>query len=297
MIRVGPAGWSYPDWEGIVYPAGKPRGFHPLPHLAGFLDCVELNSSFYATPRADHARRWVELVADRPDFRFLAKLEGIYTHQPLPATDDELELAAGDYLAGIEPLRASGKLSGVLLQFPHSFRWGPRGHERLRRLDGCFGHLPLVLEVRHISWYDPEPLAAVEALGLSLAEIDLPPASTHPPPRPPRIGPVGYLRLHGRNTATWFSRSATRDTRYDYLYGPDELEELVRTTRRLATGRDETFVVTNNHFGGKAVANAIEILVALGRPEDPKPLVPPELVQAFPRLGPLTRTGGQGSLF
>jgi uncharacterized protein YecE (DUF72 family) len=35
MIRVGPAGWSYKDWEGIVYPAEKPRGFDPLAYLAG----------------------------------------------------------------------------------------------------------------------------------------------------------------------------------------------------------------------------------------------------------------------
>src|SRR5438477_10788063 len=33
-IYVGPAGWSYPDWEGIVYPATKPRGFHAASHLA-----------------------------------------------------------------------------------------------------------------------------------------------------------------------------------------------------------------------------------------------------------------------
>ena len=30
MIRVGPSGWSYPEWEGPVYPGAKPRGYHPL---------------------------------------------------------------------------------------------------------------------------------------------------------------------------------------------------------------------------------------------------------------------------
>ena len=62
MIRVGPAGWSYADWEGRVYPRTKPPGFHPLAHLARFFDLVELNSSFYATPNAEHARNWVRLV-------------------------------------------------------------------------------------------------------------------------------------------------------------------------------------------------------------------------------------------
>jgi len=34
MIRVGP-GWAYKDWEGIVYPKPKPRGFDPVTYLAG----------------------------------------------------------------------------------------------------------------------------------------------------------------------------------------------------------------------------------------------------------------------
>jgi hypothetical protein len=68
----------------------------------------------------------------------------------------------------------------------------------------------------------------------------------------------------------------------------------VRTTRRLASGRDETFVITNNHFSGKAMANALELMAALsGGP----PLAPAELVRAFPRLAPAVRAEGQGSLF
>ena len=29
-VRFGPAGWSYDDWKGIVYPAGLPRATHPV---------------------------------------------------------------------------------------------------------------------------------------------------------------------------------------------------------------------------------------------------------------------------
>ena len=68
MIRVGPAGWSYADWEGRAWPRSKPRGFHPLAHLARFVDCIEINSSFYALTDPAHCARWVDLVADRPDF-------------------------------------------------------------------------------------------------------------------------------------------------------------------------------------------------------------------------------------
>lgn len=48
MISVGPAGWSYKDWYGKVYPSPKPRGFDELAYLARYCDTVEVNSSFYA---------------------------------------------------------------------------------------------------------------------------------------------------------------------------------------------------------------------------------------------------------
>ena len=48
--RIGPAGWSYEDWKGIVYPSGAGRRFDPLEYLCGFFDVIEINSSFYRPP-------------------------------------------------------------------------------------------------------------------------------------------------------------------------------------------------------------------------------------------------------
>ena len=294
MIRVGPAGWSYSDWEGIVYPRRKPAGFHPLRYLARYVDCVEINSSFYATPRADFAAKWVRHVEDRPNFRFTAKLQNVFTHEPLPADAAAFEEMAQAYLAGIEPLLAAGRLAALLVQFPLSFRRTTAAEERLERLAEAFGHLSLVLEVRHRSWFEPEGLAVIEGLGYSLARIDLPPARDHPPSDAPTPGRLGYLRLHGRNAASWFDPRAGRDQRYDYLYTPEELAELVQVTRRLGEAKDTTFVITNNHFSGKAVANALEILAALA---DAPPVGPVELIEAFPRLREIVRPDGQATLF
>jgi len=295
LIRVGPAGWSYADWEGAVYPREKPRGFHPLRMLARYVDCIEINSSFYATPRADYCERWVDLVRDQPEFRFTAKLQNVFTHQRL---DEDYDRNAGSYLAGLEPLRAAGRLSACLVQFPLSFHRTQPALDRLARLAETFGPLRLVLEVRHRSWFDTDTLAAVARLGYSLARIDLPAAADHPSDEAQEqamgSGPIGYLRLHGRNARTWFAPGAGRDQRYDYLYDSGEVAEVVGLARRLASGTDETFVITNNHFSGKAVANALEIIAGVsGSPA----LAPVQLIAAYPRLAESVRPDGQTTLF
>ena len=56
-ILVGPAGWSYRDWEGQVYPKPKPRGFDPLGNLAQYFDAIEINSTFYRIPDSKTTQR------------------------------------------------------------------------------------------------------------------------------------------------------------------------------------------------------------------------------------------------
>ena len=299
MIRIGPAGWSYPDWEGRVYPRAKPAGFHPLRYLADFVDTIEVNSSFYATPRSEVVARWVTLVDERPRFRFTAKLQNVFTHEPWPKSARDSERLALAWLAGVDPLVQSDRLAAVLLQFPHSFRPTKSAWKRLEELVDLLaplGHERLVLEVRRRDWFDAEALARMERLGLSVAWIDLPPAPDHPPrgSELPVVGPLGYVRLHGRNATTWFDSRAGRDQRYDYLYGPEEMGEIAGQVRRLADAVDQTYVITNNHFGGQAVANAFELMALLG---DELPLAPIELVESYPSLRSQVRPRGQASLF
>jgi uncharacterized protein YecE (DUF72 family) len=292
VIRVGPAGWSYPDWEGRVYPTLKPSGFHPLAYLARFFETIEIDSTFYAAPRAEHAQRWARLVEERHDFRFFVKLHRDFTHAGEPETGWEEPAAV--FRAGIEPLRRAKKLSGVLVQFPVSFLHGKSEVRRLGRIKALFPDVPLVLEVRHQSWFTPPAIASVRGLSYSLAYLDLPAAWNHPPDFHEPTGPIGYLRLHGRNAKQWFRAAAGRDERYDYLYATGELETLAHKARRIASGHDQTSVITNNHFSGKAVANAIEIVHLLSGAVVP---APPELIAAFPSLAAFTESSGQQSLF
>ena len=293
-MKIGPAGWSYADWEGIVYPKPRPRGFHPLPYLAKYVNCIELNSSFYATPRADHTAGWVERVRDIPNFTFTAKLQKLFTHHAFHESLRWRE-EAERFRDGLAPLREAGRLACLLCQFPFSFRRTPRAGRRLAWIAETFLDHTLVLEVRHRSWFGPEAREEIAGMGYNLATIDLPAHVDHPPAFVEPTGRLGYLRLHGRNETAWFDSKAGRDQRYDYLYGKEELFRLAETARRLASGTDETYVITNNHFSGKALANAIELRSELeGRPA----LGPRSLVRRYPRLGEVTRPeAGQGDLF
>jgi uncharacterized protein YecE (DUF72 family) len=142
MIRVGPAGWAYKDWRGIVYPKERPRGFDELSYIARYFDTVEINSSFYGAPKPATAKKWEETVRDNQAFRFTAKLFHSFTHERKPAPNDEK-----DFKDGIAPLVDAGRLGAVLIQFPWSFKSSPENREYLIGLQKRFHEYPLVIEV------------------------------------------------------------------------------------------------------------------------------------------------------
>jgi uncharacterized protein YecE (DUF72 family) len=302
VIRVALAGWSYPDWEGPVYPRPRPRGFHPLPFLARYVDGIELNGTFYGMPRAEHAARWAELARPFEDFRFTAKLLSRFTHDRWSAEDmrggGALRREALQFRVGLEPLRGAGLLTALLAQFPRSFRRSEYSLERVARLRELFDGIPLVLELRHASWFDEAAVDALRPLDVGVAWIDLPPDPLGAPEEPDPLAGPGYLRLHGRNVEGWSDARASRDQRYDYLYARDEIDQLLGRLRRLAGDRDETWVVTNNHFAGKAVANAIELEAGLGRGDAAsggRVSAPRTLLDAFPHLASVARPDGAGA--
>jgi uncharacterized protein YecE (DUF72 family) len=280
VIRVGTAGFSYKDWEGPVYPKPKPASFDPLKFLAQSFDCIEMNVSFYRVPTASQVEAWVERVSDRENFRFLFKLFRGVTHD-----GDNAPIAA--FLEAMRPARE--RLGAILLQFPFWFRNTQPNRARLSTLAGELHGWPCAIEVRDRSWLIEPALQYLRQLNLNLVNIDLPQAAESVPPGAWTTGPLGYVRLHGRNAAAWFDKGAHRDQKYDYLYSPTELEEWVGRIRSIASATDSVYVVTNNHFGGQAVANAFELARKLDlsspsrRPEPPQSFSE-RLTQSFPNL-------------
>ena len=148
---------------------------------------------------------------------------------------------------------AAGRLGAVLLQFPFSFHNTPENLARLGRILGRFREYPLVVEVRHSSWAQPEFYHFLHERHVGICNIDQPMIGRSIKPGERATSAVGYVRLHGRRYDTWFSDdpeiAPSRALQLPLLRrGTRALGERIR---HVAAHAETTFVVTNNHFRGQ----------------------------------------------
>jgi uncharacterized protein YecE (DUF72 family) len=231
-------------------------------------------------PDAGQVRQWAERVPDGFVFHikaFAPMKRHPVRHEVLPP--ELRELVAPDekgkvdrmprdvrgevfrlFREAVEPMRAAGKLGGILLQLApyvvhreHSLEYLEWAQEQLP------GH-DLLVEFRHRSWLDDEhradTLAFLEERGLSLVVVDAPKteAKNVIPTVVAVTGPTAYVRFHGRNAKTWNRRGGSAADRFDYLYEPEELAEWVEPMRELAGQAQAVYALmnTNAHHGGVA---------------------------------------------
>jgi len=272
-IRVGTCSWADKSLVAHWYPKGVSSSEARLRHYTDHFDAVEVDSTYYRLPEADTAAKWAERTPD--GFLFHVKAFALMTRHPvrleqLPpelrdgvATDDrgrvdrpppELRaLVFERFLRELEPLRAAGKLGGILLQFPSYIVFRESSIAYLRwACDQLAGHDALV-EFRHRSWLDDDHRA--DTLGL-LGELE----ATNVVVDAPKTGaknlvptvaaltsPLLYVRFHGRNAATWNKRGGSAAERFDYLYPEPELVEWAGTLRELAKEARQAFALFNNN--------------------------------------------------
>ena len=316
-IRVGTAGWSYKDWDGVLYPPEVTRKkIHPVEYLARFFDVIEINTSFYGHIRAELGRLWCRKAkAVNPDFVFTAKLHRSFTHSPLAVMEPTSAASIrpnpqDERMAreGLESLAAENMLGALLIQFPVSFKNTSLNREYLDQLLRQFIDYPRVVEIRHESWNHPETLAQFARQNVGFCNIDQPLIGRSLAPTEHVTSSVGYVRLHGRNYEHWFesgdaettsngpSATQSRDDRYNYLYKPAELEKWKEKIEIIAQKAQSVFVIANNHYNAKAPVNALELRHML---EGKKVRAPETLVRHYPELKPISEiedAGGNYSL-
>lgn len=313
-LRIGTSGWSYPSgkgtWNGVFYPPRKGRassvpGFDELTFYAEHFNTVEINSSFYGTPRPQVSRSWASRTPN--GFEFSLKLYQKFTHPAMykasrladvPGTSEELDALAtinradiDQFKAGIEPLASAGKLGALLAQFPPSFKQTPEALAYLEWLLRAFRDYRVAVELRHSSWSDRpgDTLAVLDAFGAAYTQIDEPKFRTSIRQNwLPNVESFYYVRLHGRNAKQWWKHDSTED-RYNYLYVEDELKPFAETAVAARALVKKAYLYMNNHFAAKSVANAVQVKHLTGDPITG--VYPPEMVEAYPALRELVTIG------
>lgn len=271
-VRIGTCSWADEALSKHWYPKGVPAG-ERLAWYARHFDTVEVDSTYYRLPDEELVAKWARRTPD--GFVMHVKAFGLLTRHPvqvdvLPenlraeAPVDERgrvdrpprELRAEvfrRFLAALEPLRAAGKLGGLLFQFPSYVVHKERSLEYLEWCREQAGDDRLLVEFRHRSWLDEEhraaTLAFLEERGLCYVTVDAPKTEARNliPTVVAATGPIAYVRFHGRNAATWNKRGGSASDRFDYLYSEEELREWVPPLRELAGQAEEAYAFFNNN--------------------------------------------------
>jgi len=268
-IYVGTSGWSYPKgegtWTGYFYPTGK---INELEYYSQFFNTVEINSSFYRPPNPGYVYNWAKRVPE--GFLFTVKLWQKFTHPKMykEATGEEASISQKDvdlFNHSIEPLIEYRKLGVLLAQFPPSFKNDGYGKQILSAVIRTFGQYRLAVELRHRSWSDDENTARLLTKNnVAWVQIDEPKFQTSVASEVPLTSDLAYFRFHGRNKEMWWKGDS--ETRYKYLYSPDEINELSGKVRSAADQTTLLFAFFNNHWQGYAPRNAVSMMKALQLP-------------------------------
>ena len=294
-IRIGTASWTDPTMTapGVFYPRGADTAEERLTYYAATFPIVEIDATYYALPSARVAAAWVDRTP--PDFVFDAKAHALMTGQPseakrLPkdiraALPEELaarpRIYAKDlpaelrdevwrlYLAGLEPLRASGQLGSVLLQFPKWFFPTSESRDLILEARQRLGAVRSAVEFRSETWFNEKnrerTLAFLTDNSIPLVLVDGPQGlrSSIPPLAAVTSSELAIVRFHGRRAETWEATGIPVVERFRYLYSEEELREWVPRIREAAEEARELHVLMNNCYANYGSTNARELAAML----------------------------------
>ncbi len=248
-----------------------------------------MDSTYYALPREQQAKLWVERTPD--GFVMDVKAHALMTGQPsevkrLPkdireALPDALKEKAriygkdlpkelndqvwGMFKEGVAPLRAAGKLGAVFLQFP---RWVfPSSEARDRILDAAarLGDIPLTVEFRNGSWFNEKnaerTLRFLTDHQIPYVIVDEPQGfkSSVPPVAAVTSPELAVFRFHGRREDLWEKPNIPPNERFRYLYDEDELADWAPRIAQAARATKNVHALMNNCSGNYGTTNALQL--------------------------------------
>jgi len=245
-----------------------------MEYYSRFFNTVEVNSSFYRPPDPGYVYNWARRTPQ--DFLFTVKLWQKFTHPRMytEATGREAVISQEDvdiFKRSLEPLVRYNKLGALLAQFPPSFKNDEYSRMHLEAVMMTFNQYHLAVELRHRSWSDDEHTAGLlKKYNTAWVQIDEPKFSTSIALDVPLTADMSYFRFHGRNAEMWWKGDS--ETRYKYLYSPEEITQLAEKVTGAAEKTRMLFALFNNHWQGYAPRNALDLKRSLQLPLTELPL-------------------------
>jgi uncharacterized protein YecE (DUF72 family) len=239
-VHIGPSGWSYAHWTGVLYPEGllpRRRLDHYLPHF----HTVELNASYYRWPRDDAFARWRRRLPD--GFRMSVKAPGLLTHvRRLHAPER--------WLARIgRAFERLGDRAGPLL-----VQLSPEFPVDVARLDWFLAQVPpgvrVAVEMRHASWHRESVLALLARHGAAYCVM----SGAGLPCVLRATSRNVYLRLHGPDPHHLYAGS----------YPDADLRWWAARIREWDGAGHDVYAYFNNDGEGHAVRNALALRGLVG---------------------------------
>jgi uncharacterized protein YecE (DUF72 family) len=244
-LAIGTSGWNYGHWRGRFYPNDLPSS-QWLSFYGRHFRTVEVNVTFYRTPRATTVRTWV--AATPEDFVFSVKMNRRITHRHrLSDAAEALETFLA-MLAGF-----GRKLGVVLIQLPPSLRFDrERAEDFFATLRRESPNVRYALEPRHRTWLHEDACALLRHYEIAFCQAD---SGGRYPTAEIVTAPFVYLRFHGPGAL------------YASAYDEQQLRTVAEKIRAWRDAGLDVYAYFNNDFHGYAVENARKLIefVGMGR--------------------------------
>ena len=275
-ILVGTCSWTgrVPDQTQKFYRTPNPTPEQTLRYYSSVFPTVEVDSTFYALPTLQNCQRWAQRTPE--DFVFHVKAFSLFTthrtrtkslpvdvRQSLPASiQNKPLLYPGEvpeplkdelwslYREALDPLKQSGKLGLILLQFAPWFTPARQNADYILKCQDNLHGLTVAVEFRHKDWFEGRLLGRtpewLRENGLAMVCVDMPQGfDSSIPPLAEATASESYVRLHGQNTANWEQQGATVGNLHDYWYTEGELAEWLGRIHKLEEDSRRVHVLFN----------------------------------------------------
>jgi uncharacterized protein YecE (DUF72 family) len=258
-ILLGCSGWNYGDtpdkggWTGVFYPYKDTKR---LRYYSQFFNTAEMDSIFYERFYSQMTKgTFIGMVRATPDkFQFSVKVPETVTHNKRLDVNKGAMRDFEEFLDKISPLKTANKLGTILIQLPPSFTVND-----FKNIEGFLDRLPsssgydYAVEFRHPSWSTEGPWDMLRHYNIAAVMTDSPTKENLQFLSNVTITTANhsFIRFHGRNTKGHYW--------YNYIYSKEELKPWIEKVSQIKQETKVLRIYFNNHYGGKAVINALQL--------------------------------------